>query len=103
MRDCSAVTRIRTAACNQPVKSSRNSDAGLTPVTNRWSRARVHATSRHIEQVPLAVVDFFQVGIVRDILDAIFRRNDLVVARDDGDGPKIPDAVAVYPLSTDAS
>src|SRR5262249_11689577 len=25
-------------------RSSRNSDAGLTPVTNRWSRARVHAT-----------------------------------------------------------
>ena len=25
-------------------KSSRNSDAGLTPVTNRWSRARVQAT-----------------------------------------------------------
>ena len=25
-------------------KSSRNSDAGLTPVTSRWSRARVQAT-----------------------------------------------------------
>lgn len=26
------------------LKSSRNSDAGSTPVIRRWSRARVHAT-----------------------------------------------------------
>jgi hypothetical protein len=43
------------------------------------------AGARHVEQVSFAVVDFFQIGIVRDILDALLRGNDLVVACHDGD------------------
>jgi hypothetical protein len=30
----------------------------------------------HIEQMPLGLVDFFEVGIVGDILDPLLRRDD---------------------------
>ena len=44
--------------------------------------------ARHIKQVPLAVVDFFQVGILSDILDALLRRDHFVIARHDRDSTK---------------
>jgi hypothetical protein len=44
------------------------------------------AGARHVKQVPFAVINIFEIGIVRDILDALLRGNDLVVARHDGDG-----------------
>jgi hypothetical protein len=50
-QDGSCLSQIGTAACgselsaNQlPPRSARNSDPGSTPLTNRRSRARVHAT-----------------------------------------------------------
>ena len=46
------------------------------------------AGARHIEQVPFALVDFFEVGIIGDILDALLRRNYLIVARHDRDDTK---------------
>jgi len=32
------------------------------------------AGARHVKQVALAVVDFFEIGVVRNILDALFGR-----------------------------
>ena len=39
--------------------------------------------------MPLGLVDFFEVGIVGDILDTLLQRDDLVVARHDGDGTEL--------------
>ena len=47
------------------------------------------AGARHVKQVPLAVVDFFEIGIVRNILDALLGGDDLVIARHDRDGTKL--------------
>lgn len=38
------------------------------------------AGARHVKQVPFGVVDHFEIGIVRDILNALLRRDNLVVA-----------------------
>jgi hypothetical protein len=46
------------------------------------------AGARDIKQVPLAVVDFFEVGIIGNILDAPLRWDNLVIAchnRDDSE------------------
>ena len=39
--------------------------------------------------MPLAVIDLFEISIVRDILDALLGGNDVVVARHDRDGTKL--------------
>jgi hypothetical protein len=47
-------------------KSSRNSEAGSTPVTSKWSsRARAY----HVKQVTFGVVDLFEVRIVGHSFD----------------------------------
>ena len=43
------------------------------------------AGARDVEQVALAVLDFFEIGIVGYILNAHLRRDDLLAARHDGD------------------
>jgi nitrogen-specific signal transduction histidine kinase len=42
--DIVAGSLLRRIGHRPPPRSSRNSDPGSTPVTSRWSRARVHAT-----------------------------------------------------------
>ena len=44
------------------------------------------AGARDVEQVALAVVDLFEVGIIGDILDALLGGDYLIVAGHDGDG-----------------
>ena len=39
-----------------------------------------------VKQVPLAILDLFQISIVREILDALLRGNYLIVARHYRDG-----------------
>src|ERR1700730_9993298 len=45
--------------------------------------------ARHVEQVALAAIDLFEIGIVRDILDALLRWDYLVVARHYRDRAKL--------------
>ena len=52
--------------------------------------------ARDVKQMALTVVNLFEIGIIGDILDALWRGNDLVVARHYRDGAKVknvwPDA-----------
>jgi hypothetical protein len=43
----------------------------------------------HVKQVPFAIIDLFEIRIVRDILDALLRGNNLIVARHYRDGTKL--------------
>ena len=67
-------------------RSSRNSDAGSTPVTrSRFTSPR----ARHVEQVALRVVDIFEIGFVHNALDPGLKREDFVVAAGDDYGPEL--------------
>lgn len=59
------------------MRSSRNSDAGFTPVTRRRSRALVHATYK---EVALGVVDLLDVRVVPRAVHPLSQGHDLVVA-----------------------
>ena len=67
-------------------RSSRNSDAGATPVTSRWS---LRPRAGDVEQMALGVIDLLQIGVVADRLDALLQRNDLIVAGHDHHGAKL--------------
>ena len=41
--------------------------------------------ARHVQEVALAVIDLFEIRIVRDILNALLRGNYLIVAGHDRD------------------
>jgi hypothetical protein len=47
------------------------------------------AGAGHVKQMALTVVNLFEIGIIGDILDALLRGNDLVVARHYRDGTKL--------------
>jgi hypothetical protein len=64
-----------TAARPYPVRLSRNSDGGFTPV----AKYDLGSSAGNVKQVPPGVVDHFEIGIVGDILDALLRRDDLVI------------------------
>jgi hypothetical protein len=47
------------------------------------------AGTGNIEQVPLGVVDFLQIGVVADCLDALLQGNNFVIAGHHDHGPKL--------------
>jgi hypothetical protein len=47
------------------------------------------AGTGNVEQVPLSVVDFLQIGVVANCLDAFLQRNYFVVAGHHDNGPKL--------------
>jgi hypothetical protein len=53
------------------------------------------AGAGHIEQMPLGLVDFFEVGIIRDFLDPLDAARGLDRI---GDDPEFGDLVAEHPI-----
>jgi hypothetical protein len=47
------------------------------------------AGAGNVEEVPLGVIDFLQIGVVPDRLDAFLQWNYFVVATHHDDGPKL--------------
>jgi hypothetical protein len=45
--------------------------------------------ARHVEEVAFAVIDLFEIRIVRDVLNALLRGNDIVIARHYCDDTKL--------------
>ena len=81
-------------------RSSRNSDAGFDA---RHQQMIPRAGAGDVEQVALGVVDFLQIGVVADRLDALLQGDDLVVAGHHGHGAELQPLGQVHGADRDVA